>query len=94
MNLVYMRIATHIVANVRHIMLQARFAAVCVSGSVKFGWTPGGGFRPGPSSSWSNVAIAAYNQNIHVGRRIMREGQKKQRKCSMGAAGAMGNALK
>ena len=73
MNLVYMRIATHIVATVRHMMLQARFADDCDGGSIKFGRTPGGGFNPGPSRSCSNVAIVARGQEIHVGRRIIRK---------------------
>ena len=76
-NLVYMRIATHVVATVRHIILQARFAADWDWGLTKFEWTPGGGFKPGPSRSCSKVAIVAYKLENHVGRRIRQDKIKK-----------------
>ena len=77
-NLVYMRMATHIVATVRHIILQARFAADCDCGSTKFGSTPGGGFKPGPWRSCSSVAIDACSRWIHVGRRTGRKNEGKE----------------
>lgn len=91
MSLVYIRIATHTVATVRHIMLQARFAAAWDCGLTKFGRTPGGGSKPGPSRSCSKVAIVVYRLIVHAGRRIMKD---KMRKAGVlwGTAEVMGEA--
>ena len=62
-----MRMATHIVATDKQMMLQARFAPDCDCGLVKWGETPGGGFKPGPWRSCSNVAIVAYDTDAYGG---------------------------
>lgn len=46
-NLVYMRMATHVVVTTRQTIWQRKFKSLRFGGFSKFGMTPGGGFNPG-----------------------------------------------